>query len=91
MRWGGAEVDLVGLLRILYSIGAELPDGRYQGLLALAAPLLRENGPGGLSWTPTVAKSELDTRLLHWFQSVRLACVAVERLFISFCQPGRRL
>ncbi len=84
MRWGGAEVDLVGLLRILYSIGAELPDGRYQGLLALAAPLLRENGPGGLSKTPTVAKSELDTRLLHWFQSVRLACVAVERLFISF-------
>jgi ATP-dependent DNA helicase DinG len=26
----------------------------------------------------------LDTRLLHWFQSLRLACSAVERLFISF-------
>ncbi|MBA2681711.1 MAG: hypothetical protein H0U76_25360, partial [Ktedonobacteraceae bacterium] len=56
----------------------------YQGLLALAAPSLRENGPGGLSGTPTIAKSELDSRMLHWFQVLRQARAAIERLFLCF-------
>jgi Rad3-related DNA helicase len=60
-----------------------LPDGRYQGLLALAAPALRENGPGGLSATPTVAKSELDARMLSWFQTLRQARFAVDNLFMA--------
>ncbi|GCF08849.1 exonuclease domain-containing protein [Dictyobacter arantiisoli] len=84
IRWGGAEFEPSQLLSLLNSIGTELPDGRYQGLLALAAPLLRENGPGGLSTTPTVAKSELDPRLLHWFQCLRQARGAVEKLFLAF-------
>ena len=83
-RWGSAEFDQMRLFRLLNTIGAELSDGRYQGLLALAAPSLRENGPGGLSTTPTIAKSELDTRMLHWFQVLRQARVAVEKLFLSF-------
>jgi Rad3-related DNA helicase/DNA polymerase III epsilon subunit-like protein len=83
-RWGGADVDLPSLFRLLNTVGAELSDGRYQGLLALASPSLRTNGPGGLATTPTVAKSELDTRLLHWFQALRQARTAIERLFIAF-------
>ena len=83
-RWGSAEFDQMRLLRLLNTIGAELSDGRYQGLLALAAPSLRENGPGGLSTTPTIAKSEMDTRMLHWFQVLRQARAAIEKLFLSF-------
>jgi ATP-dependent DNA helicase DinG len=83
-RWGGAEFDQQSLFRLLNTIGAELSDGRYQGLLALASPSLRTNGPGGLAATPTVAKSELDTRLLHWFQVLRQSRTAIERLFIAF-------
>ncbi|GAC1462373.1 MAG: helicase C-terminal domain-containing protein [Ktedonobacteraceae bacterium] len=83
-RWGSAEFDQTRLLRLLNTIGTELPDGRYQGLLALAAPSLRENGPGGLSTTPTSAKSELDPRMLRWFQALRQGRVAVEKLFASF-------
>ncbi len=83
-RWGSAEFDQMRLLQLLNTIGAELSDGRYQGLLALAAPSLRENGPGGLSTTPTIAKSELDARMLHWFQALRQARVAIEKLFLSF-------
>ncbi len=82
-RWSGSELDHTRLLRMLNTIGVELPDGRYQGLLALAAPALRENGPGGLSATPTVAKSELDTRMLSWFQALRQARAAVDNLFIA--------
>jgi ATP-dependent DNA helicase DinG len=82
-RWSSTELDHIRLIRILNTIGVELSDGRYQGLLALAAPSLRENGPGGLSSTPTIAKSELDTRMLSWFQTLRHARVAVDNLFIT--------
>lgn len=83
-RWSCIEFDQVRLLSMLNMIGTELPDGRYQGLLALIAPSLRENGPGGLSSAPTIAKSELDKRLLSWFQALRQACIAVEKLFVCF-------
>ncbi len=85
-RWGSTEFEQAQVFRILNTIGAELPDGRYQGLLALAAPSLRENGPGGLSTKPTIAKSELDTRMLTWFGSLRQAKLAVEHLFTRFSQ-----
>jgi ATP-dependent DNA helicase DinG len=83
-RWSGAELDQMALYRLLDTIGAELPDGRYQGLLALTAPSLRENGPGGLSTRPTIAKSELDARMLTWFHTLRQARGAVEKLFSCF-------
>src|SRR3989441_2659067 len=82
-RWGGAELDKTRLLGMLNTIGTALPDGRYQGLLALAAPALRENGPGGLSTTPTVGKAELDARMLTWFQTLYQACLAVDYFFKS--------
>ena len=82
-RWSGSELDHNRLIRWLNTIGVELSDGRYQGLLALAAPSLRENGPGGLSATQTIAKSELDTRMLSWFQSLRHARAAVDKFFIA--------
>ena len=80
-RWSSAELDKVQLLGILNTIGTELPDGRYQGLLALGAPALRENGPGGLSATPTVSKVELDNRMLAWFQTLQQARKAVDNFF----------
>ena len=83
-RWSNTELDQVRLFRMLNTIGAELPDGRYQGLLALAAPSLRENGPGGLSTTPTIPKAELDARMLNWFQSLRQARAAIVKLFGCF-------
>ncbi|HCI80772.1 MAG TPA: hypothetical protein DHW02_13895, partial [Ktedonobacter sp.] len=83
-RWSSAELEQEHLLTAIKTIGTELPNGRYQGLLALAAPSLRERGPGGLSSSPTIAKSELDSRLMTWFQSLRQACVAVERLFACY-------
>jgi ATP-dependent DNA helicase DinG len=85
-RWSSAELAHPRLLELLNTIGAELPDGRYQGLLALAAPFLRENGPGGLSSTPTVSKSELDARLLNWFQCLRQARSTVDSLFQALGQ-----
>lgn len=85
-RWSSSELDQTRLLRLLNTLGAEVKDGRYQGLLALAAPALRENGPGGLSSTPTVAKSELDTRLISWFQVLHQARLSVEKLFASFAR-----
>ncbi len=83
-RWSNTELDQVGLFRMLNTIGTELPDGRYQGLLALAAPSLRENGPGGLSTAPTIPKAELDAHMLNWFQSLRQARTAIEKLFGCF-------
>lgn len=83
-RWSCTEFDQVRLLSVLNMIGAELPDGRYQGLLALIAPSLRENGPGGLSKTAIITKAELDTRLLAWFQTLRQARIAIEKLFACF-------
>ena len=80
-RWSSADLDQSRLLELLNAIGTDLPNGRYQGLLALAAPALRENGPGGLSTTPTIDKAELDTRMLTWFQSLRQARAAVNNLF----------
>jgi DNA polymerase III epsilon subunit family exonuclease len=83
-RWSSYEINQGLLLGILNTIGTELSDGRYQGLLALAAPSLRDNGPGGLSSTPTIVKSEMDSRTLSWFQCIRQARVVVEKLFTSF-------
>lgn len=83
-RWSSAELDQAHLLLLLNTVGTELPNGCYQGLLALAAPSLRENGPGGLSTTPTIAKSELDAKMLIWFQTLRQARMAVEKLFSCF-------
>ena len=82
-RWNGQELDHQRLLRLLNTIGVELPDDHYQGLLALAAPALRENGPGGLSTTPTIGKAELDSRMTSWFQTLRQARTAVNDLFIA--------
>jgi len=82
-RWSTAELEKARLLEMLNTIGTELPDGRYQGLLALAAPALRVNGPGGLSTTPTVSKAELDTRMQTWFQTLHQACIAVDYFFKS--------
>src|SRR6266702_3937302 len=86
VRWSSVELDQTRLLGLLNTIGTELPDGRYQGLLALAAPALRENGPGGLSTTPTVGKAELDARMRTWFQMLAHACTAVNNLFSCFSQ-----
>ena len=85
-RWSSSELDQTHLLGLLSTVGTELPDGRFQGLLALAAPALRENGPGGLSITPTVPKSELDTRMHTWFQTLDHASAAVNNLFSCFSQ-----
>ncbi|HEY6409331.1 MAG TPA: hypothetical protein VIY29_17865, partial [Ktedonobacteraceae bacterium] len=86
VRWSSVELDQTRLLGLLNTIGTELPDGRYQGLLALAAPALRENGPGGLSTTPTVGKSEVDARMRGWFQTLEQASASVSSLFGSFGQ-----
>ena len=83
-RWSSAELDSAHLNALLNTIGTQLSDGRYQGLLALAAPSLRENGPGGLSTTPTVAKSELDVRMHAWFQTLAQAASAVDQVFQNF-------
>ena len=83
-RWSSAELDSAHLNALLNTIGTELSNGRYQGLLALAAPSLRENGPGGLSTTPTIAKSELDARMRTWFQTLGQASNAVDQVFKSF-------
>lgn len=80
-RWSSVELDKAYLLGMLNTIGTELPGGQYQGLLALAAPALHENGPGGLSATPTVSKIELDARILAWFQALGQACKAVDNFF----------
>lgn len=85
-RWSATELDQTRLFGLLDTIGTELADGRYQGLLALAAPTLRENGPGGLSKTHTIARSELDARLITSFQQLRNAQSAVEKLFSCFGQ-----
>ncbi|GAC1565365.1 MAG: helicase C-terminal domain-containing protein [Ktedonobacteraceae bacterium] len=80
-RWSSADLDHTHLLELLNTIGTDLPNGRYQGLLALAAPTLRENGPGGLSAMPTIEKSALDARMLSWFQILRQARSSVDSLF----------
>jgi len=85
-RWNNQGLDHPRLLRLLNTIGVEMPDGRYHGLLALAAPALRENGPGGLSTTPTIGKAELDNRMLGWFQTLRHARTAIDNLFIALTQ-----
>jgi DNA polymerase III epsilon subunit family exonuclease len=83
-RLSSAELDQAQIIGLLNTIGVDLADGRYQGLLALAAPSLRDNGPGGLSTTPTVARTELDARMLSWFQTLNHARSAVEKLFNGF-------
>lgn len=86
VRWNSVELDQTRLLGLLNTIGMELGDGRYQGLLALAAPALRESGPGGLSATPTVGRSEVDARMRNWFQALGQATAAVSSLFGSLGQ-----
>ncbi len=83
-RWSSVELDTARLNALLNTIGTVLSNGRYQGLLALAAPSLRENGPGGLSTTPTIANSELDARMRSWFQMLGQASNAVDQVFKSF-------
>lgn len=83
-RWSGKELAQSRLIGLLHTIGTELPNGQFQGLLALAAPTLRENGPGGLSTTHTIAKAALDGRLLAWFQTLGHACAAIDALFQAF-------
>ena len=85
-RWSSVELDLTRLAGLLKTVGTELPDGRFQGLLALAAPALRENGPGGLSSTHTVGLSEIDARMRTWFQTLRGACASVDKLFAGLAQ-----
>ncbi len=85
-NWSSGELDANRLLVLLNTIGTELPENRYQGLLALAAPSLRERGPGGLSTTPTIAKAELDTRMLTWFGALRQARTAVTKLFAVYAR-----
>ncbi|MGB8347933.1 MAG: exonuclease domain-containing protein [Ktedonobacteraceae bacterium] len=83
-RWSTADLDRTRLINLLNTIGTELPGERYQGLLALAAPALRENGPGGLSATLTVGKAEIDARMRAWFQTLHAARAAVETIFAQF-------
>lgn len=85
-RWSNLDLAHPRLLETLNTIGVELSDGKYQGLLALAAPALRENGPGGISSTPTVPKTELDARLLAWFQLLRQARSSIDALFQALGQ-----
>jgi DNA polymerase III epsilon subunit family exonuclease len=85
-RWSSKEFHVSRLHELLYIIGAELPDGYYKGLLALAAPSLSEHGPGGLTPAPVVDKAALDARLLSWFQTLRLAHVAIDALFSALGQ-----
>jgi Rad3-related DNA helicase/DNA polymerase III epsilon subunit-like protein len=85
-RWSSAELDQNQLTTLISTIGSELADGRYQGLLALAAPSLRANGPGGLSRTHTIPKAELDSRMLNWLQTLRQTNQAIEKLFAGFTQ-----
>ncbi|HEV2471533.1 MAG TPA: helicase C-terminal domain-containing protein, partial [Chthonomonadales bacterium] len=80
-RWSGEEFHATRLHDLLHTIGAELPDGRYKGLLALAAPSLNEHGPGGLATTPAIDGAALDARLLSWFQTLRQAHTAIDTLF----------
>lgn len=80
-RWSTTDLDRTRLINLLNTVGAELPGERYQGLLALAAPALRENGPGGLSATLTVGKAEIDAHMRAWFQTLHSACNAVETFF----------
>jgi ATP-dependent DNA helicase DinG len=85
-RWSSNEFSAARLHELLRAIGDELPDGRYQGLLALAAPTLSEYGTGGLATTSLVDRSMLDTRLLSWFQTIRQAHVAIDTLFNALGQ-----
>lgn len=85
-RWSNEEFDHTRLKALLHTIGTELPDGRYQGLLAVAAPSLSEDGPGGLSTMPTVEKSALDSGMLAWFQSLRQGQTAIDGLFKALGQ-----
>jgi len=85
-RWSTVDLDRTRLISLLNTIGTELPGERYQGLLALAAPALRENGPGGLSATLTVGKAEIDARMRTWFQTLHAASAAVEAIFTQLNQ-----
>lgn len=82
-RWSTTDLDRMRLINLLNTIGTELPGERYQGLLALAAPALRENGPGGLSATLTIGKAEIDARMRAWFQTLHAARTAVDTIFVQ--------
>lgn len=85
-RWAALELNKTHLVSLLNTIGKELPGERYQGLLALAAPALREHGPGGISSTLTIGKAELDTQLHGWFQTLRSTSSAIEAFFTQLNQ-----
>ena len=85
-HWSSVELDAGRVFVILNTICAERPENRFKGLMGLAGPSLRERGPGGLSTTPTIPKSELDTRMLTWFQALRQARVAITKLFTVYAR-----
>ena len=85
-RWSSEEFNASRLHELLNTLGSELPDGRYQGLLAIAAPALSEHGPGGLAATPTIDRSALDARMLSWFQALRQAHASIDILFSALGQ-----
>ncbi|WP_376794287.1 exonuclease domain-containing protein [Thermogemmatispora sp.] len=88
-RRSGVELSHSRLLTLLQTLGVELPNGRYQGLLALAAPALREEPALSISASSdfgaaeTVTRAELDTRLLSWFQVLRQTCGAANQFFTA--------
>ncbi|MBX5451194.1 exonuclease domain-containing protein [Thermogemmatispora sp.] len=88
-RRSGIELSQGRLLMLLQTLGMELQSGHYQGLLALAAPALREGGGttvgGALNVAPsaTITRAELDMRLLSWFQALRQACGATNHFFAA--------
>ncbi|WP_052888342.1 exonuclease domain-containing protein [Thermogemmatispora carboxidivorans] len=88
-RRSGVELSHGRLLTLLQTLGIELPNGRYQGLLALAAPALREEvapsvaTPLKLASSSMVTRTELDTRLLSWFQALRQATGAASHFFLA--------
>lgn len=85
-RWSSSEFNAARLHDLLHTIGSELGAGRYQGLLALAAPTLSEHGTGGLATSAAIDKSVLDARMLTWFQTLRQAHAAVDVLFNALGQ-----
>ncbi len=85
-HWSSDVFNAARLHDLLHTIGSELPAGRYQGLLALAAPTLSEHGTGGITTSATIDKSVLDSRMLTWFQTLRQAHAAVDDLFNALGQ-----
>jgi ATP-dependent DNA helicase DinG len=86
LRRSSLELSHSRLLSLLETLGSELRNGRYQGLLALAAPALRGSGVPGPTTSATVTRADLDSRLLSWFQTLRQARSAVEQFFAALAR-----